>query len=221
MDSGEDNLNKPIHLDTDIPDPDEELFNLLNDIYLDELQPITYDVEDIDIKQNNSDNFNYRKKTSKFNQGIIENGLLPELRENEKQKRELKPKLLNAVITLIRAYSGLFIIVLFAFVASIIIYPWFEIKLEIELMNKFISFLEFFIGATFAEFIGMLFFIVHYIFDKSIVELMKEFKKENDENKEQDNNTNENKSNSQDKNNEENNRSEDNKNAGQLQPFDK
>lgn len=52
----------------------------------------------------------------------------------------------------------------------------------------------FFITASLAEFIGMLLVIVHYIFDKSIVDLMKEFNSKNnlqkDKNKKDNYNTN-------------------------------
>lgn len=47
-------------------------------------------------------------------------------------------------------------------------------KLSLEQLKDVIKFLEYYISATAAEFIAMLFFIVKFVFDKSIVSLIKD-----------------------------------------------
>ena len=47
-------------------------------------------------------------------------------------------------------------------------------KLSLEQLKDVIKFLEYYISATTAEFIAMLFFIVKFVFDKSIVSLIKD-----------------------------------------------
>ena len=48
-------------------------------------------------------------------------------------------------------------------------------KIDIEFCKELLSFLKFFLSAIFTEFISILFFIVHNVFDKSIFNLFSSF----------------------------------------------
>lgn len=59
-------------------------------------------------------------------------------------------------------------------------------KIDLVVLEYLFDFLRFYIGATLAELIAILFFIVKQIFDKSIVELFKNFDRISIKNKGQD-----------------------------------
>lgn len=104
--------------------------------------------------------------------------LTPELTRNEAHKRFLKEKLLkyiSRIITITLIFLALPIILTFA---TICFRTPFTRDITTEQISLLLEFLKYYSSIIIAEFIAMLFFIVRYVFDKSIVELMKErFKK--------------------------------------------
>ncbi|MEE0059218.1 MAG: hypothetical protein UE295_00140 [Acutalibacteraceae bacterium] len=114
---------------------------------------------------------------------ILSKDLVPELIENEKQKRELKKKLMT--------YIQVVIMFQLAFIGLPILGLFFAIMFDFPVLNdvnnsleQIFSFLKTYITIIIVEFIAMLFFIVKYVFDKSIVDLIKEFKNnDNDKNR--------------------------------------
>lgn len=171
----------------DLSKQPEELFKFLDSL--------NYDNKKSPLNNNgDNENINYQDKTENFNQGIIRKGLLPQLKKNEKQKRSLKPKLMQHIISLILVHSIIMLILLALLVCSVTVNCSFFKNISIDALKELSKFMMFFITASLAEFIGMLLVIVHYIFDKSIVDLMKEFNSKNnlqkDKNKKDNYNTN-------------------------------
>lgn len=96
--------------------------------------------------------------------------LSPQLSNNEAQKREFKEKLMKYIqIVLIIQL----IVVGVAFLAIIIsVCLGVSHKVFIDNLDSILNFLQYYITAIIVEFIAMLFFIVKFVFDKSIVELL-------------------------------------------------
>lgn len=123
----------------------------------------------------NTENLDYQTKTDNFNQDMVNKYLVPELKDNEEQKRKLKPKLMNYIVWLIFIHSFIMLILLILLVCSATInMPVFK-NIDIDIFKELSGFMKFFVTASLTEFIGMLLVIVHYIFDKSIVDLIKKF----------------------------------------------
>lgn len=97
--------------------------------------------------------------------------LSPELKNNEIQKRSFKQKLIKYI-----KYLVLFQLVLVAIpILSCCVAVCFDISIMNDLTNESIEvlfgFLKYYISVVIVEFLAMLFFIVKYVFDKSIVDL--------------------------------------------------
>lgn len=100
--------------------------------------------------------------------------LSPELSKNEEQKRLFKERLMKYIIVILSIQLGFFLFFVLAFTIVLCLNcPIFN-KLSLEQLKDVIKFLEYYISATAAEFIAMLFFIVKFVFDKSIVSLIKD-----------------------------------------------
>ena len=97
--------------------------------------------------------------------------LAPEIQKNEDIKRKHKEKLLKLISKII--YINFFTIIIS--VVFIFIGIMFFDKIDIEFCKELLSFLKFFLSALFTEFISILFFIVHNVFDKSIFNLFSSF----------------------------------------------
>jgi len=115
-------------------------------------------------------------KISAENSRINRELLIPELVANEKQKRNLKMFLLIGVIVFIAAQITVMSVYIGQLVYSVTIGSNKLTNIDKELCKSLIGFMKFFVSATLCEFIAMLFFIVKYVFDKSIFELIKLFK---------------------------------------------
>ncbi len=130
------------------------------------------------INNNNKEN-NLETFIKNFNNNILEKSLMPELIENEKQKRKFKKIVLTRVCLFIILYSVLMLVSLLLLVLALTIgsnkYP----NINVNLCSKLIEFMKFFVTASLCEFIAMLYVIVKYVFDKSIVKLVKLFKEDN------------------------------------------
>ncbi|MBQ3543575.1 MAG: hypothetical protein IJA34_01085 [Lachnospiraceae bacterium] len=104
--------------------------------------------------------------------------LAPQLVDNEKQKRKLKTKLLFYIKIMIAVQIALIAIPVIFMSLSVFV-KWEHINnIDIAVLEVFCSFLKYYISVIIAEFVAMLFFIVKYIFDKSISDLVKDFKKD-------------------------------------------
>lgn len=104
---------------------------------------------------------------------IYKDVLAPELRRNEELKRIHKTKLMNNVFRLLK-YQFIFMYVLvFCFLVMIGFSNWIQISETVVL--EIISFIKFFITSVIVELISILLFIVKNVFDKSIVDLFKNF----------------------------------------------
>lgn len=125
------------------------------------------------LKENSSDiKSQVLAENSKINREI----LMPQLVANEKQKRILKMFLLIGIIVFITAQITVMSVYIGQLVYSVTIGSNNLTEINTELCESLISFMKFFVSATLCEFIAMLFFIVKYVFDKSIFELIKLFK---------------------------------------------
>lgn len=98
--------------------------------------------------------------------------LAPEIKYNEKLKREHKNTLLKLTKQVIYInFSIIIISVILAFVGI----AFFD-KIDISFCQELLSFLKYFLTAIFAEFISILFFIVRRVFDSSISDMFGSFK---------------------------------------------
>ena len=101
---------------------------------------------------------------------IYQKVLGPELQENESLKREQKKALMNNIF---KKFTYVFVTVLLAAV----LFSAF-LKIEASTISTIIKFIQFYITSIVVELISILFFIVKSVFDKSIVELFRNFDRE-------------------------------------------
>lgn len=100
--------------------------------------------------------------------------LSPQLTENEVQKRNFKERLMKYVL---RVLIGQLIFVgvpVVGVVAVGCVGCFVGGQYMVTIVGDMFSFLKFYITAIIAELLAMLFFIVKFVFDKSIVDLMSE-----------------------------------------------
>ncbi len=99
--------------------------------------------------------------------------LNPHLSLNESQKRKFKERLMKYIRRILVAQMILVSIpILMVFITICFDVPFMK-DIEKEQIQSLFDFLKYYIGAIIVEFIAMLFFIVKYVFDKSIVDLTK------------------------------------------------
>lgn len=125
--------------------------------------------EDSDVKEMN-DFFFQRYK-------IYEKILAPELKENEKLKRQQKGNLMNNIFKLLKYQFIATYIFIILFIIMIGANTYLNITANV--ITQIFDFLKFYITSIVAELIAILFFIVKNVFDKSIVDLFKNFDKKN------------------------------------------
>lgn len=111
-----------------------------------------------------------------FNNRAVLRDLTEQLVENELQKRGFKVKLMNYI-------KGMIIVQMFLIAIPVLLLTGASFlnvsklrSLDSEALSIFCDFMKYYISAVIVEFIAMLFFIVKYVFDKSITELVKEYK---------------------------------------------
>lgn len=118
---------------------------------------------------------------------IYQDVLSPQLEENEILKREQKRELMSKIFKILK-WQFMFT---YVFVTILIVGAIFSNKLHISenIVSSIIKFVEFYITSIVAELLAILFFIVKNVFDKSIVDLIKNFDiREKTNNKEQEKN---------------------------------
>lgn len=98
-------------------------------------------------------------------------------RQSEDQKIELRSNLTKAVKCIIWFQLIFFNIVVLLIVSSITIkIPFFK-EIETNLSIRLFEFLKYYIGATIVELLGMLVFILHYVFSPyKLLEILKKNK---------------------------------------------
>lgn len=109
---------------------------------------------------------------------ILLDMLSSQLEANESHKRTLKDKLLKYISRIIAITLIFFALPIILTFATICFNAPFIRDITTEQIVLLLDFLKYYSSIIIVEFIAMLFFIVKYVFDKSVVELMKErFKK--------------------------------------------
>ena len=108
--------------------------------------------------------------------------LAPQLKENERLKRRHKEVLLTTLFKFLKyQFIATYIII---FILIIIVAANKYLNITEKIISEIFSFLRFYITTIVAELIAILFFIVKNVFDKSIVDLFRNFdKKDQDGNK--------------------------------------
>lgn len=107
---------------------------------------------------------------------IYEEILAPELVNNEKDKRTHKQNVVNKLFEILKwQFTATYIFIVF-----MLLMITFKTKLSLNntIIKYMFDFLKFYITTIVAELIAILFFIVKQVFDKSIVELFKNFDKD-------------------------------------------
>lgn len=145
----------------------EALGDFVKDSVIDEddLQKNIQSAQDIDalIKQSDHDALNK----------VLLGTLNPQLARNEAQKRIFKEDLMKYIRRILRSQMILVSFpIMLTFITICIDIPFMK-NIDSKQMQIVFEFLKYYIGAIIVEFIAMLFFIVKYVFDKSIVDLTK------------------------------------------------
>lgn len=128
------------------------------------------------VNHNSNQSYNIKSFVKSFNDSVLENSLIPQLKRNEKQKRFLKTVVLKNVCIFIVIHSLLMFICLGVLMYTITLGSNKYTNINFDLCSQLIGFMKYFITASLGEFITMLAVIVHYVFDKSIVDLIALFK---------------------------------------------
>lgn len=134
----------------------------------------------VELGDNDSDN-TYPVKVSEMNsyflmrEKIYTDTLSPQLVLNEEEKRKHKNTVVEKLFSILKWQF----IAMYAFSFIIIIAIIFGgcFNSNVEMIKYVFDFLKFYITSILAELIAILFFIVKQVFDKSIVELFKNFDK--------------------------------------------
>ena len=108
--------------------------------------------------------------------GIYKDILSPQLQKNEELKRQQKKKLMDNIFKLLKTQFIATYVLIFGFIMMIALNQ--EFGITENTMTQIFDFLKFYITTIIAELIAMLFFIVKNVFDKSIVDLFKNFDKD-------------------------------------------
>ena len=110
---------------------------------------------------------------------FLTRNLAPEMRLNEKQKRNFKERLMRYILIILSIQLGVFLLVVICFALAFCFNTSFTNSITLDQLKYIVEFLKYYISAVIVEFIAMLFFIVKFVFDRSIVGLIKQlFKKE-------------------------------------------
>lgn len=175
----------------------EAVENKTEDVHVDTAESKTKDIDALEVAEKLKQNSTKNKKAPKdaiqkqtteerideyndsVREAVLKNDLVPQLIKNEAQKRTFKTSLMNYVKNMIICQTILITIPIILMTASSFIkLPFLNVLTETN-FEFFCSFLKYYISAIILEFIAMLFFIVKYVFDKSITDLVKDYKKDN------------------------------------------
>ena len=120
-----------------------------------------------------------KEQRSKAFNSVLLDTLSPQLESNEVQKRYFKERLMYYILWILAAQIiPIVLIMLICFLNICFEIPFMK-DISEEIFSTMISFMKYYISAVIVEFIGLLAIMVNFVFDKSIVVLMKElFKKD-------------------------------------------
>lgn len=107
---------------------------------------------------------------------IYKNILAPELIKNEELKRSQKKDLMRNIFKLLK-WQFIATYILFILFIVIIALNDYCFRINAQVIIEILSFLKFYITSIVVELVSILFFIVKNVFDKSIVDLFKNFDK--------------------------------------------
>lgn len=175
----------------------EAVKNKTENIQIETAEPKSQDIDALEVaaklKQNSTKNKKIPKdpvskqtteeKIDEYNDSVretvLKNDLVPQLIKNESQKRIFKTSLMSYVKNMIICQTILITIpIILMILSSFVKLPFLNVLTETN-FQFFCSFLKYYISAIILEFIAMLLFIVKYVFDKSITDLVKDYKKDN------------------------------------------
>lgn len=108
------------------------------------------------------------KTSSNKNTDESINGINKQIIKNENQKRKFKRAILWLVSILTFIQLIFFNVVVAFVVASITVEHSFLKELDIKIISEMLDFLKYYIGATIVELLGMLLFIMRYVFSDTI-----------------------------------------------------
>lgn len=111
---------------------------------------------------------------------IYKDVLSPQLEKNEELKRQHKSSLMYNIFSLLKVQFIFTYIFVFILLVGILASK--RLGISEHTIDSIIKFIEFYITSIVVELISILFFIVKNVFDKSIVDLIKNFDKQ-DKNK--------------------------------------
>lgn len=99
--------------------------------------------------------------------------IINQFKKDELQKRQFKKILLNTVCVFVGVQTVFMNGVVIFAIISFICKPnfWMFRSLNTEEMHILVSFIEFYISSTIVELLGMLFFIVKNVFDKTLKDM--------------------------------------------------
>lgn len=117
-----------------------------------------------------------KKEELSFRKQLVLEELAPQLIKNEEQKRVLKIALMIIIsVILFVELTALMIPILLVFINMLFDFPFCKV-IDKDLLTEAFKFLSYFISIVVAELVAMLFFIVRYVFDKSIHDLLRDYK---------------------------------------------
>lgn len=131
------------------------------------------DVPEVSVQPADAIYANMRREDHNALNKVLLETLNPQLRLNEVQKRKFKENLMKYVQIVLSAQIILVSLAVLVVCLNICFKIPFVKDLNSEQINTIFSFFKYYITAIIAEFIAMLFFIVKFVFDKSIVDLTK------------------------------------------------
>lgn len=143
--------------------------------------PERQSVEIYGYSDTDSDNIDGINQMFNASYGIYKDILSPQLQKNEELKRKQKKQLMDNIFKLLKTQFIATYILIFGFIIIIALNQKFGITQKTII--QIFDFLKFYITTIIAELIAILFFIVKNVFDKSIVDLFKNFDKNRTESK--------------------------------------
>lgn len=108
---------------------------------------------------------------------IYQDVLSPQLEKNEKLKRKHKTLLMNNIFKILNIQFRFMYVFMFILLIGIILSN--HLNISDSIIGNIIDLLKFYIASIIVELLSILFFIVKNVFDKSIVDLIKNFDKQN------------------------------------------
>lgn len=112
--------------------------------------------------------------------------LANEFRANESQKRTFKPILLTIISTLIffqLIFSNAIILIIVLSLVAGDNPILFINKIDLSIVSELFDFLKYYITSTVVELLAMIYFIIRYVFDKSVEDMIKNNRNKDAENK--------------------------------------